>query len=78
MEWILASTTLAESLMQRPAANPFSTVGTSLWRLSKDEFEDGVSYGWQRWLRRRAADSFFSAALPRDGDAGGRRKQSSS
>ena len=31
----------------------------SLWRWSKDEFEDGVSHGWQRRLRRRAADSFF-------------------
>ena len=38
------------------AANPFSTMGTSLWRLSKDEFEYGVSYGWQRQLRRWAAD----------------------
>ena len=39
------STTLAESLTQRSAANPFSTMGTSLWRLSKDEFDGYLASG---------------------------------
>ena len=30
------------------------------WRL-RDQFEDGVANGWQGWLRRGSADSFFSS-----------------
>ena len=27
--------------------------------MSSEEFEDGVAYGGQSWLRRRPVDSFF-------------------
>jgi hypothetical protein len=56
-----ASTTLADLLTRPLVANPFSTMGTSLRRLWSEEFEDGVAYGGQSWLRRRPIDSFFSA-----------------
>jgi hypothetical protein len=72
------STTLADLLMPPLVANPFSTMRASLWRWSSDEFEDGLAYCGQSWLRRRPVDSFFSALLLRADDAGGRRKRSSS
>src|SRR5215510_7540859 len=40
-------------------ADPFSAVWTSLWRRSCQESENGVTYGGQSWLGRRAVDSFF-------------------
>src|SRR5262249_9873323 len=73
-----ASTTLADLLRPPLVANPFSTMRASLRRWSSEEFEDGVAYGGQSWLRRRPVDSFFPALLLRAGDAGGRRKRSSS
>jgi len=73
-----ASTTLADLLTPLLAANPFSTMRASLRRRSSDEFEDGVAHGWQGRLRRGPVYSFFSALLLRGGDAGERRKQSSS
>src|SRR5262245_50569914 len=72
------STTLADLLRPPLVANPFSTMRASLRRESSEEFEDGVAYGGQSWLRRRPVDSFFPALLLRAGDAGGRRKRSSS
>src|SRR5262249_459795 len=73
-----ASPTLAELLMPLAAADPFSTMRASLRWCSSEELEDGVTYGGQSWLRRGSVDSFFSALLLRDGDAGGSRKRSSS
>src|SRR5262249_25554974 len=72
------STTLADLLRPPLVANPFSTMRASLRRYSSEAFEDGVAYGGQSWLRRRPVDSFFPALLLRAGDAGGRRKRSSS
>src|SRR5262249_14909729 len=72
------STTLADLLRPPLVANPFSTMRASLRRESSEEFEDGVAYGGQSWLRRRPVDCFFPALLLRAGDAGGRRKRSSS
>src|SRR5262245_27968384 len=72
------STTLADLLRPPLVANPFSTMRASVRRSSSEEFEDGVAYGGQSWLRRRPVDSFFPALLLRAGDAGGRRKRSSS
>src|SRR3974390_1586757 len=57
------STTLADLLTLPLVANPFSTVRATLRRRSSEEFEDGVAYGWQSWLRRRPVDSFFPALL---------------
>jgi hypothetical protein len=52
-------TPLAELLTPLLAANPFSTMRASLrWCLS-EEFEDGVTYGGQCWLRWGPIDSFF-------------------
>src|SRR6516162_6770067 len=64
------STTLADLLRPPLVANPFSTMRASLRRWSSEEFEDGVAYGGQSWLRRRPIDSFFPALLLRAGDAG--------
>jgi transposase len=72
------STTLADLLTPPLVANRFSTMGASLRRWSIEECEDGVADGGQCWLRRRPIDSFFPAVLLRAGDAGGRRKRSSS
>src|SRR5262249_61687674 len=72
------STTLADLLRPPLVANPFSTMRASLRRESSEEFEDGVASGGQSWRRRRPVDSFFPALLLRAGDAGGRRKRSSS
>src|SRR5262249_3282962 len=74
----IASTTLADLLRPPLVANPFSPMRASLRRESSEEFEDGVAYGGQSWLRRRPVDSFFPALPLRAGDAGGRRKRSSS
>ena len=41
-----------------------------------DEIDYGLAYGRQTRLRRWTVDSFFSAPLVRDGDAGGMRKRS--
>ena len=43
-----------------------------------DEIEDGVAHGGQAWLRWWPVDSFFPAPLLRGGDAGGKRRRSSS
>src|SRR6516164_4329534 len=75
--WV-PSTTLADLLRPPLVANPFSTMWASMRRYSSEELEDGVAYGGQSWLRRRPVDSFFPALLLRAGDAGGRRKRSSS
>src|SRR6516165_2921957 len=53
------STTLADLLRPPLVANPFSTMRASLRRSSSEEFEDGVAYGGQSWLRRRPVESFF-------------------
>src|SRR3974390_107974 len=58
-----SSTTLADLLTLPLVANPFSTVRATLRRRSSEEFEDGVAYGWQSWLRRGPLDSFFPALL---------------
>jgi hypothetical protein len=55
------STTLAGLLTPRLVANPFAAVRTPLRRWSSEEFEDGLAYGWQSWLRRWPGDSFFPA-----------------
>src|SRR5438128_12643280 len=62
-------------LMLLSDADPSSAVRASLKRPNY-EVDDGVAHGWQAWLRRWSVDSFFSASLLRDGDAGGRRKRS--
>src|SRR6266404_5588587 len=73
-----ASTTLADLFTPLLFADLFSAVRASLWRRSNDEFDDGVAYGRQAWLRWRSVDSFFSVPLWRCGGAARRRKQSSS
>jgi hypothetical protein len=62
---------LADLLTPLLAANPFSTMWASLRRSSSQEFDDGVAYGGQSWLRWGAIDSFFSALSLLGGDAGG-------
>jgi hypothetical protein len=37
----------------------FSAIRALLRRRSKDGINDGVTYGWHGWLRRRPVDSFF-------------------
>jgi len=34
-------------------------VRATLKRQSSDELDDGVTNGWQGWLRQRSVDSFF-------------------
>ena len=53
------STTLVGLLTPLLVANPFSTVRASLRRWSSEEFEDGLTHGWQGRLRWRPVDSFF-------------------
>ncbi len=60
---------------QQSSAEAFSAVRTSLKR-SHDAVDDGVTHGWQAWLRWRSVDSFFSASLGGGGDAEGRRTRS--
>jgi len=72
------STTLADSFTRRFGADPSSAVRTSLRWQASDELDDGVAHGRQAWLRRWPVDSFFPASLLSGGDAGGRRKRSSS
>src|SRR6266404_4245550 len=60
------STTLADLFTPLLFADLFSAVRASLWRRSNDEFDDGVAYGRQAWLRWRSVDSFFPS---RFGDA---------
>ena len=55
------STTLADLLTPRLVANPFLAVRALLRWWPSDEFEDGLAYGGQCWLRRRPVDSFFPA-----------------
>jgi len=50
---------LADLLTPLLVANPFSTVRASLRRWSSEEFEDGLTHGWQGRLRWRPVDSFF-------------------
>src|ERR1700746_1628767 len=54
----------------------FSAIRAPLRRRSKDEINDGVTYGGHGWLRRRPVDSFFSAPRMRGDDVAGRRRQS--
>jgi hypothetical protein len=73
------STTLADLLTVRSAADPFSTMWASLRRWSSEEFEDGVADGGQSRLRRRPADSFFptcccKAAMLKEGVSDHRHK----
>jgi hypothetical protein len=70
------NTTLADLFTQLLFADFPSAVRASLRPWSNDEFDDGVTYGWQARLRRWTVDSFFSAPLVRDGGAGGMRKRS--
>src|SRR5258706_8749119 len=72
------STILADLFTPLLFADLFSAVRASLRRRSNDEFDDGVAYGRQAWLRWRSVDSFFSVPLWRCGGAARRRKQSSS
>jgi hypothetical protein len=53
------STTLADLFMLRFCTDPPSAVRTTLRWQSSYELEDGVTRGWQTWLRRRSVDSFF-------------------
>ena len=54
----------------------FSAIRALLKRRSKDEIDDGVTYGGHGWLRRRPVDSFFSAPRVRGDGVAGRRRQS--
>ena len=70
------STTLADLFTLFVFANLSFAMWASLKPWSNDEFDDGVAYGRQAWLRRRPVDSFFSVPLVRVGGAGGMRKRS--
>ncbi|SHL85205.1 hypothetical protein SAMN05444321_4332 [Bradyrhizobium lablabi] len=70
------STTLADLFTLLLSADLSSTVRASQRSWLNDEIDDGLAYGRQARLRRRTVDSFFSAPLVRDGDAGGMRKRS--
>jgi hypothetical protein len=72
----LPSTTLADLFTPLLSADLSSAVRASLRSWLNDEIDDGLAYGRQAWLRRWTVDSFFSAPLVRDGDAGGMRKRS--
>src|SRR5258706_15582157 len=72
------STILADLFTPLLFADLFSAVRASLRRRSNDEFDDGVAYGRQAWLRWRSVDSFFSVPLWRCGGVAKRRKQLSS
>src|SRR5262245_65493201 len=54
-----------------------SAIWTLLRRRSKDEIDDGVTYGGHGWLRRRPVDSFFSAPALRSDDVARRTRQTS-
>ena len=70
------STTLADLFTPLRSADLSSAVRASLRSWLNDEIDDGLAYGRQARLRRWTVDSFFSAPLVRDGDAGGMRKRS--
>jgi len=70
------STTLADLFTPLLSADLSSAVRASLRSWLNDEIDDGLAYGRQARLRRWTVDSFFSAPLVRDGDAGGMRKRS--
>jgi hypothetical protein len=53
------STTLADLFMLRLCTDPPSAVRATLRRQLSDELDDGVTHGWQAWLRRRSLVSFF-------------------
>lgn len=57
------STTLADLLASLFFVDLSSAVRASPRSWSNDEFDDGVAYGWQGRLRRRAVDSFFPPRL---------------
>ena len=58
----------------------FKDLLSAIWALlrwrTKDEIDDGVTYGGHGWLRRRSVDSFFSAPRMRGDDVAGKRRQS--
>jgi hypothetical protein len=53
---------LAELFTRRFLADPSSAVRAALMWQSSDEREDGVTHGWQAWLRWWPVDSFFPAS----------------
>src|ERR1700739_4694254 len=57
------STTLADLLTPLLVANRFSAIRASLRRWSSDEFEDGVAYGGEGWVRGGAGCFFFFFSL---------------
>src|SRR6266487_1607395 len=57
------STTLAYLFTPHLRADPPLAVRAALRWQSSDNLDDGVTHGWQAWLRRRSVDSFFPAAL---------------
>src|SRR6266702_7022260 len=53
------STTLAYLFTPHLRADPPLAVRAALRWQSSDDLDDGVTHGWQAWLRRRSVDSFF-------------------
>jgi len=50
---------ITHSIPRRGLKDLLSTIEGLLRRRSKDEINDGVTYGGHGWLRRRPVDSFF-------------------
>src|SRR5271155_4493691 len=57
------STTLADLFTLLFCTDPSSAVRATLRWWSSEERDDGVTHGWQAWLRWRSVDSFFPASL---------------
>ncbi len=60
---LVTSTTLADLFTPHLRADPPLAVRAALRWQSSDNLDDGVTHGWQAWLRRRSVDSFFPASL---------------
>jgi hypothetical protein len=58
-----SSTTLADLFTPLFCTDPSSAVWATLRWWSSEERDDGVTHGWQAWLRRWSVDSFFPASL---------------
>jgi hypothetical protein len=59
--WLLGE--VGDTRARITEATARGVAGPSPRQWSSDEFEDGLAYGRQGWLRRRPVDSFFPALL---------------
>jgi hypothetical protein len=60
---VIAEQYLADLFTLRLRTEPPSAVRAMLRRRSSDELDDGVTHGWQAWLRRWSVASFFRPSI---------------